>query len=69
MTTDFQNIPQLLRARISATPDKIFLISQADDRQFTYEQFGDAVQRTASLLAGKVGRQSLTCSFRLPSDG
>lgn len=53
MTTDFQNIPQLLRARISATPDKIFLISQADDRQFTYEQFGDAVQRTASLLAGK----------------
>jgi long-chain acyl-CoA synthetase len=51
MNNQFHNIHQLLNARIENDPDKVFLFSQADGRQFTYQQFGRAVQRTASLLA------------------
>ena len=47
----FQNIPELLRTRIDEAPDKVFLFSQADGREFTYSQFGDAVNRTAALLS------------------
>jgi long-chain acyl-CoA synthetase len=47
----FQNIPELLRTRIAEAPDKLFLVSQADGREFTYSQFGDAVNRTAALLS------------------
>ena len=55
--TTFQNISELLRSRVDENPDKIFLFSQADGRQFTYQEFAKAVDRTAALLLGKgVGR-------------
>ncbi len=48
--TTFKNIPELLRTRTVASPDKTFLFSQADDRQFTYAEFSRAVERLAGLL-------------------
>jgi len=67
MTADFQNIPQLLRARIAASPDKIFLFSESDGRQYTYKQFGEAVQRTASLLAEKGITKGHVVSLLMPN--
>jgi len=49
--TQFKNISELLRTRVAQAPDKVFLFSQADGRQFTYSQFASAVNRAASLLA------------------
>ena len=67
MTADFQNIPQLLCARIAASPDKPFLFSQSDGRQYTYKQFGEAVERTASLLAEKGIRKGDVVSLLMPN--
>src|SRR6476660_6702238 len=67
MTADFQNVPQLLRARIAASPDKVFLFSQSDGRQYTYKQFGEAVQRTASLLAEKGIKKGDVISLLMPN--
>lgn len=53
MKTEFQNIPDLLQARIVEAPDKPFLFSQSDNRQFTYQEFGRAVQRSAALLSAR----------------
>ncbi len=45
------NLPELLTARVKQWPDKHFLFSEADGRRFTYEEFGNAVQRAARMLA------------------
>ncbi len=45
------NLGELLRQRISATPEKTFLFSESDDRHFTYAEFEAAVLRSAALLA------------------
>ncbi len=45
------NIPALLATRASRTPDKVFLFSENDGRQFSYSQFEAAVDRTAAMLA------------------
>src|SRR4029078_6313578 len=47
------SIPELLQQRVTATPDKLFLFSEADKRQFTYKEFEAAVMRTARMLAAK----------------
>jgi len=67
MTADFQNIPQLLRSRIAESPDKVFLFSQSDDRQYTYRQFGEAVQRMASILAEKGIAKGDVVSLLMPN--
>ena len=51
MTSDPQSIPELLQQRVNAMPDKPFLFSEADKRQFTYKEFEAAVMRTAGMLA------------------
>src|SRR5687768_524822 len=51
MTVEPQSIPELLQQRASAAPDKVFLISEADKRQFTYREFVGAVGRAAGMLA------------------
>jgi long-chain acyl-CoA synthetase len=51
--TEFQNIPDLLEARIAEAADKPFLFSQSDNRQFTYQEFGRAVERLVALLSAK----------------
>src|SRR5256714_4866769 len=45
-----QNIPQLLADRVLRSPDKAFLFSEADGRQFTYAEFQSAVDRTSAML-------------------
>jgi long-chain acyl-CoA synthetase len=50
MTSDARSIPALLRERVNASPDKPFLFSEADGRQFTYKEFEAAVNRTAQML-------------------
>jgi long-chain acyl-CoA synthetase len=45
------NIAGLLAARVGTAPDKTFLFSEADGREFTYAQFQAAVDRAAALLS------------------
>ncbi len=45
------NLRELLESRASATPEKAFLFSAPDRRQFTYAELDFAVNRAASMLA------------------
>ena len=45
-----QNLGQLLRQRVAASPEKDFLFSESDGRRFSYTQFEQAVTRAARLL-------------------
>jgi len=45
------NIHELLSTRVATSPDKPFLFSEADGRQFTYAEFASSVDATARLLA------------------
>ena len=67
MTADPRNIPELLRHRANATPEKPFLFSEADKRQFTYKQFEAAVNRTAATLAANGVRKGDVVSLLLPN--
>ncbi|MCA1577010.1 MAG: long-chain fatty acid--CoA ligase [Acidobacteria bacterium] len=67
MTVELQSIPELLAQRASATPDKVFLFSQADKRKFTYREFAEAVGRTAGMLAAKGIRKGDVVSLLLPN--
>src|ERR1041384_6201830 len=60
-------IPELLQQRVAATPDKLFLFSEADKRQFTYKEFEAAVMRTAGLLAANGVRKGDVVSLLLPN--
>src|SRR5438067_5097714 len=51
MTSEPRNIGDLLEQRVARTPDRAFLLSEADGRQFTYAEFSAAVDRTATTLA------------------
>jgi long-chain acyl-CoA synthetase len=53
MIAEPRTIPELVKQRVAATPDKPFLFSEADKRQFTYKEFEAAVMRTARMLAAK----------------
>jgi long-chain acyl-CoA synthetase len=44
------NLRELLESRAKAIPEKAFLFSETDGRQFTYGEFDLAVNRAASLL-------------------
>jgi long-chain acyl-CoA synthetase len=67
MTLVPQSIPELLKQRAAVTPDKIFLISEADKRQFTYREFENVVRRVAGLLAAKGIRKGDVVSLLLPN--
>jgi long-chain acyl-CoA synthetase len=45
-----RSIPELLARRVDAAADKVFLLSEADGRQFTYAEFEAAVNRAAVML-------------------
>src|SRR6185503_18441606 len=61
------SIPELLQQRVTATPDKLFLFSEADKRQFTYKEFEAAVMRTAGMLAANGVQQGDVVSLLLPN--
>jgi long-chain acyl-CoA synthetase len=67
MTSEPQSIPELLQQRVNAAPDKLFLFSEADKRQFTYEGFQAAVMRTARMLAARGVRKGGVVSLLLPN--
>ena len=67
MTSEPQSIPELLRQHVNAAPDKPFLFSETDNRQFTYKEFEAAVGRTASLLAANGIRKGDVVSLLLPN--
>src|SRR5438270_2274144 len=51
MTSEPRNIGDLLEQRVARTPDRAFLLSEADGRQLTYAEFEAAVDPTATMLA------------------
>ena len=51
------NIRELLELRAKESPDKTFLFSEADGRQFTYAEFDDAVDAAARLRGCGARRQ------------
>jgi long-chain acyl-CoA synthetase len=67
MNVEPQSIPELLRQRVSNAPDKPFLFSEADQRQFTYKEFATAVERTAAMLAAKGVRKGDVVSLLMPN--
>ncbi len=67
MTVEPENIPELLKQRVNAAPDKPFLFSEIDKRQFTYKEFEAAVKRTANLLASHGIRKGDVVSLLLPN--
>ena len=60
-------IPELLKQRVEAAPDKPFLFSEADKRQFTYKEFEAAVRRTANMLAANGVQKGDVVSLLLPN--
>ena len=67
MSSDPKSIPELLKLRVSAAPDKLFLFSEADKRRFTYTEFQAAVARTANLLAAHGVCKGDVVSLLLPN--
>ena len=67
MTAEPRSIPELLQHRVAAAPDKIFLVSEADNRQYFYKEFEAAVMRTARLLAAKGVEKGDVVSLLLPN--
>jgi long-chain acyl-CoA synthetase len=67
MTAEPRSIPELLKQRVAAAPDKLFLFSETDKRQFTYKEFEAAVIRTARMLVARGVRKSDVVSLLLPN--
>lgn len=67
MDDEQRSIPQLLKQRASATPEKVFLFSEADRRQFTFREFEKAVKSTARLLAANGVGKGDVVSLLLPN--
>src|SRR6266436_6389202 len=44
------NLRELLEQRVGANPEKVFLFSEADGREFTYSEFDLAINRTSAML-------------------
>ena len=49
----FSNIRELLEHRVAKARDKVFLFSEADDRQWMYAEFDQLVNRAANMLIAK----------------
>jgi long-chain acyl-CoA synthetase len=61
------NIPGLLEQRVAATPDKPFLFSEADGRQFTYARFANSVKATAQMLSAHSIAKGDVVSLLMPN--
>ncbi len=62
-----KNVRHLLEGRVAKTPDKPFLFSEIDGREWTYSQFNKAVNRTANLLGShNIGKGDVV-SLLLPN--
>src|ERR1700730_9498192 len=61
------SLRQLLEQRVEKAPAKIFLLSEADGRQFSYAAFAAAVNRTASMLLSRGIKKGDAISLLLPN--
>jgi long-chain acyl-CoA synthetase len=62
-----KTIIELLESRASQTPDRNFLLSEADGRRFTYAEFAAATERAARLLAASGIRKGDVVSLLMPN--
>ncbi|HKR21015.1 MAG TPA: AMP-binding protein [Pyrinomonadaceae bacterium] len=67
MTFEPLSIPELLHVRAATAPDKAFLFSETDGRQFTYREFETVVRRVAGMLAANGVRKGDVVSLLLPN--
>ena len=61
------NVRELLEQRVDENPDKTFLFSEADNREWTYREFELAVNRTANLLRASGISKGDVVSLLLPN--
>jgi long-chain acyl-CoA synthetase len=61
------NLRELLETRAQATPEKVFLFSEPDRREFTYAEFDQAVNRTAALLSSQDIKKGDVVSLLMPN--
>ena len=62
-----ENVRELLENRASTTPEKTFLFSESDGRQWTYAEFDSAVNRTANMLRANGISKGDVVSLLLPN--
>jgi long-chain acyl-CoA synthetase len=62
-----QNLSQLLSDRVQQSPDKSFLFSEADRREFSYREFKTAVDRTAAMLESQEIGKGDVVSLLMPN--
>jgi len=67
MIEQFQNIDALLSARVAQTPEKEFLFSEVDGRSFSYSEFQEVVNRTATMLTSLGIRKGDVVSLLMPN--
>src|SRR5215470_18111410 len=67
MTAEPRSIPELVQQRVAAAPDKIFFVSEADNRQYFYKEFEAAVQRTGRMLSAHGVGKGDVVSLLLPN--
>src|SRR5215471_2173105 len=67
MSKNETNIGELVSLRAAASPDQIFLISEADNRCFTYAEFREGVNRAASMLMNHGIRKGDVVSLLMPN--
>ncbi|MBK9164772.1 MAG: long-chain fatty acid--CoA ligase [Acidobacteria bacterium] len=63
----FNNIVELLNFRAAEHSDKPFLYSEADAREWTYDEFNKSVNRTANLLISRGIKKGDVVSLLLPN--
>ena len=66
-TESFANLGELLASKVREAPEKGFLFSEVDDRQYTYTQFQLAVARLATMLVANRVRKGDVVSLLLPN--
>ncbi|HMQ02577.1 MAG TPA: long-chain fatty acid--CoA ligase [Pyrinomonadaceae bacterium] len=64
---EFRNIPELLRYHAGRTPDKTFLISETDLREWTFAEFEKEVSTAADFLRSRNIRKGDVVSILLPN--
>ncbi|HEX6126603.1 MAG TPA: long-chain fatty acid--CoA ligase [Pyrinomonadaceae bacterium] len=62
-----ENVRELLQKRARMTPDKTFLFSEVDGREWTYAEFDRAVNRTANMLRAHGISKGDVVSLLLPN--
>src|SRR2546427_9984606 len=67
MADEVRNLSGLLEQRAAAAPDKVFLFSEPDGRQFTYAEFAASVSRAASMLTAHGIRKGDVVSLLMPN--